>query len=76
MAIKKYKTFEEAEEDLWTLHTDENYYEKMKALFEMWEELSEGKKKETKKRNLQIQNNRRIEQIRRGNENDKRIIKL
>ena len=32
MLIKKYKTFEEAEKDLWVLEPDENYYKKLRKI--------------------------------------------
>jgi len=31
MPVKKYKTFEEAERDLWVLNPDEEYYKRLKS---------------------------------------------
>ena len=39
MSIKKYKTFEEAEKDLWVLNPDEKYYKKIRELFEFYSEI-------------------------------------
>ncbi len=33
MSIKKFKSFEEAREDLWCLHPDEKYYESVREFF-------------------------------------------
>ena len=34
MSIKKYKTFEEAEKELWVMEPDNNYYKKILKLFD------------------------------------------
>ena len=43
MPIKKFTSFEEASKDLWVLETNDDYYEKLKNLFELWYKLSEKK---------------------------------
>ncbi len=32
MPVKKYKTFEEAEKDLWVFNPDKNYYKKLRTI--------------------------------------------
>ncbi len=38
--IKKYKTFEEAEKDIWVMEPDEAYYKKMQEFFRTIGKLS------------------------------------
>ena len=33
MPVKKFRTFEEAERDLWSLRPDERYYQKLRAFY-------------------------------------------
>lgn len=40
MPVKKFKSFEEAEKDLWCFKPDENYYKRIKKLFKEASELS------------------------------------
>lgn len=40
MSIKKYISFEQAEKDLWVLHTDEKYYMRLKRLYNFWNRIS------------------------------------
>ena len=44
MPIKKYKSFEAASKDLWIYEPDENYYQKLKEIFEFWSKLSDNKR--------------------------------
>ncbi|MCX7737609.1 MAG: hypothetical protein N2319_12985 [Candidatus Kapabacteria bacterium] len=39
MPVKKFKTFEEAEKDLWCLKPDEEYYRRINKLFLLAKEL-------------------------------------
>ena len=39
MPVKKYKTFEDAEKDLWVLNPDEEYYKKIWELFKFSSEI-------------------------------------
>ncbi len=43
MPVKKYKTFEEAEKDLWIINPDEKYYEKVWKMFEFSTEILKNK---------------------------------
>lgn len=33
MSVKKYKSFEAAERDLWTFHPDDRYYQRLRAFY-------------------------------------------
>lgn len=43
MPVKKFKTFEEAERDLWVFNPDKEYYEHVKRMFEFWDKLPRKK---------------------------------
>ena len=43
MGITKFKSFQEAERALWTYFPDEDYYKRIRALFELKEKLSPTK---------------------------------
>lgn len=45
MSLKKYKTFEDAREELWAMKIDEKYLMRVRRLFIMVERLSDRKVK-------------------------------
>lgn len=43
MVIKKYKSFEEASEDIWVLEPNVEYYKKLKEINHFWNKLNKNK---------------------------------